>query len=177
MVTKEKFDEWLSTRPEYAYTVTQKGREGEMKYCFVMRDKKPEMYSSFVMDVKNYLAGKELVLVAENEVCQHVHQIAVTDVEQAPVGAADTSVTRLVVSFISKGEGIDDKTKDEFEKWLAMRERFTYSVTPWGREGEVEYCFRMTNISVREQEIFVKEVRGFLVDKELVLVSEYSKCK
>lgn len=177
LVTKEKFDEWLSNRPEYGYTITQKGREGEMKYCFVMRDKKPEMYSSFVMDVKNYLAGKELVLVTENEVCQHVHLVGTPVVEQAPVVAADTSIARLVVSFISKGEGIDDKTKEEFDKWLAMRERFTYSVTPWGREGEVNYCVRMTNISVREQEIFVKEVRGFLVDKELVLISEYAKCK
>lgn len=176
LVTKEKFDEWLSKRPEFPYVVTQKGREGEMKYCFLMRDKKPEMYSAFVADVKNYLAGKELVLVSENEVCQHVHQAAAPVVESAPVNEADSNVVRLVVSFISQGGGIDYKTKEEFEKWLGMREKFVYETTTWGREGEVNFCFRMTNISTREQDIFVKDVRTFLTDKPLVLVSEYSKC-
>jgi len=177
LVAKEKFDEWLSKRPEYPYIVTQKGREGEMKYCFLMRDKKPEQYSSFVTDVKNYLAGKELVLVTENEVCQHVHPIAGNAVEEAPTEVApDSNIVRLKVSFLSEGEGIDYKTKEEFEKWLAMREKFTYETTSWGRQGEVNYCFRMTNISTREQDIFVRDVRTFLVDKELVVVSEYAKC-
>lgn len=175
LVAKEKFDEWLSKRPEYPYVVTQKGREGEMKYCFLMEGKNEQARTAFVSDVKNYLAGKELVLVNEGVMCEHAHEKP-AEVTNPVEAAPDSNVVRLVVSFISKGEGIDYKTKEEFEKWLAMREKFTYETTNWGREGEVNYCFRMTGISTREQDIFVRDVRTFLTDKSLVLVSEYEKC-
>lgn len=175
LVTKEKFDEWLSKRADFPYFVTQKGREGEMKYCFMMTGKNSAQQAAFTNDVKAYLAGKELIFIDENAVCEHVH--VPHDTEVAPEAVvADTNVARLVVSFISKGEGIDNTTKEEFEKWLAMREKFVYETTIWGREGEVNFCFRMTNVSTREQDIFIKDVRTFMTDKELVLVSEYAKC-
>lgn len=88
----------------------------------------------------------------------------------------DTNVVRLVVSFISKGGGIDYETLKSFENWLAERPRFVYTKSNWGREGEVNLCFRMTNLSTREQEIFVRDVRTQLTDKDLVIVSEWAAC-
>lgn len=89
---------------------------------------------------------------------------------------SDTNVVRLVVSFISKGAGIDYETLKSFENWLAERPRFVYTKSHWGREGEVNLCFRMSNLSTREQEIFVRDVRTQLTDKDLVIVSEWADC-
>lgn len=89
---------------------------------------------------------------------------------------SDTNVVRLVVSFISKGAGIDYETLKSFESWLAERPRFAYTKSYWGREGEVNLCFRMTNLSTREQEIFVRDVRTQLTDKDLVIVTEWAVC-
>jgi len=83
---------------------------------------------------------------------------------------------RLVVSFISEGEGIDHTLKADFDKWLTKNQNVTWETTPWGREGEVDYCFRLSNMQTGEQEVFVQEVRAFLKDKKLVLVSEWTPC-
>ncbi len=88
------------------------------------------------------------------------------------------NIYRLTVSFISKGEGIDYKTQESFVKWLdAQPSHPNYDVTHWGREGETNYCLKLAELSTREQEIFVRDVRTQLTDKELVFVSEYAECK
>ncbi|MDQ3109576.1 MAG: hypothetical protein M3R17_06740 [Bacteroidota bacterium] len=94
--------------------------------------------------------------------------------------AADTAqnIYRLTISFISKGEGIDYKTQESFEKWLKEQPKHpAYEVTHWGREGETNYCLKLNELSTREQEIFVRDVRTQLTDKSLVFVSEYAMCK
>lgn len=94
--------------------------------------------------------------------------------------AADTGevIYRLTVSFISKGEGIDYKTQEAFENWLKDYPKHpAYEVTHWGREGEMNYCLKLNELSTREQEIFVRDVRTQLTDKPLVFVTEYAKCK
>ncbi len=171
---KADLDKWLSKHPDYPYIVTQKGREGETKYCFMMSGKNNADRTTFIRETKTFMSGKELVIVTENVICEHQH-LAVVE-EDAPIQIVDTNIVRLKVSFISKGEGIDYQTKEEFEKWLGMREKFVYEMRTWGREGEFTYCFRMTNVSTREQDIFVKDVRTFLTDKPLVVIEEMVKC-
>ena len=90
--------------------------------------------------------------------------------------ATDTNVVRLVVSFISKGEGIDETTRLEFEQWLLNYGGVTWEITSWGREGEKNYCFRLTNMDARRQEVFVRDVRTFMTDKPLVFVNEWAPC-
>lgn len=87
-------------------------------------------------------------------------------------------IYRLTVDFISKGEGIDMQTQESFVKWLdAQPSHPKYDVTHWGREGETNYCLKLSELSTREQEVFVRDVRTQLTDKELVFVTEYAKCK
>lgn len=104
-----------------------------------------------------------------------------TEVTTTVVAAtADTmqDYYRLTVSFISKGQGIDLAAEEAFVKWLKEQPKHpAYEVTSWGREGEKNYCLKLTELSTREQEIFVRDVRTQLTDKELVFVSEYAKCK
>lgn len=102
----------------------------------------------------------------------------VTTVVAAPAVDSGQAIYRLTVSFISKGEGIDYKTKESFENWLKDQpKRPSYEVTHWGREGETNYCLKLNELSTREQEIFVRDVRTQLTDKPLVFVSEYAACK
>lgn len=87
-------------------------------------------------------------------------------------------IYRLSISFISKGEGIDGNTQESFLKWvLAQPSHPKYDEYHWGREGEINYCFKLSELSTREQEIFVRDVRTQLTDKELVFVSEYALAK
>jgi hypothetical protein len=106
--------------------------------------------------------------------------VTTTVVVEDPAPAGDTvqELYRVTISFISKGEGIDLKTQESFENWLKEQPKHpAYEVTHWGREGETNYCLKLHELSTREQEIFVRDVRTQLTDKELVFVSEYAKCK
>lgn len=101
----------------------------------------------------------------------------VTTVVAPPVDTGKV-IYRLTISFISKGEGIDYKTQESFENWLKEQPKHpSYEVTHWGREGETNYCLKLNELSTREQEIFVRDVRTMLTDKPLVFVSEYAACK
>src|ERR1041385_9101480 len=108
---------------------------------------------------------------------------AVTTTVDAPTTttvAADSvqDIYRVTIAFISKEIGIDSKTQESFENWLKDYPKHpAYEVTHWGREGEMNYCLKLNELSTREQEIFVRDVRTQLTDKELVFVTEYAKCK
>ncbi len=106
--------------------------------------------------------------------------VTTTAVQNNPQPTVDTTQTiyRLTVSFISKGAGIDYKTEESFENWLKQQPKHpAYEKTHWGREGETNFCLKLDELSTREQDQFVKDVRTMLADKELVFVTEYSVCK
>ncbi|HEU4716291.1 MAG TPA: hypothetical protein VFU15_00575, partial [Bacteroidia bacterium] len=52
-----------------------------------------------------------------------------------------------------------------------------YVKTHWGREGETNYCLKLNELSTREQEIFVRDVRTMLANNDLVFVDEWAECK
>lgn len=88
---------------------------------------------------------------------------------------------RLVVSFISIGEGPDfnakaglDRIVSEWEKQkgkLLKQEQF-----PWGREGEVDYCFQLSELNVADQQSFVNEIKSSIGTSKLVQISENQPC-
>lgn len=89
----------------------------------------------------------------------------------------DTTLFRFVVSFYSKGEGIDYKSKDEFEKFLnSYPKKITFEPTAWGREGEVDYCLKLNELSAIEQTDFVRKAKELLSKSALVHVDENAKC-
>lgn len=84
---------------------------------------------------------------------------------------------RLVVSFYSKGEGIDSESKDAFNKLIdSNAKKIAYEPIRWGREGEVDYCLELKELSSAEQENFVKKVKELLNKSTLVHIKEYGKC-
>src|SRR2546430_1712134 len=84
---------------------------------------------------------------------------------------------RLVVSFYSEGGGVDMKTKDEFEKFLnSNAKKIAFEPTRWGREGETDYCLKLSELSSSEQADFVKKAKELLSKTKLVHFDENAKC-
>ena len=65
---------------------------------------------------------------------------------------SNSSVTyRLIVTFISKGEGTDSKKITAFLKYVETHpKKPAYKAIIWGRECEADYCFKLTEISLKK---------------------------
>lgn len=175
--THEKLDQWLAKHQDVKYEMVSWGREGEFDYVFDLTDRTAAGQRSVVSEITSVVGSNNDRVLVQEWVQPHVaRNTGIVPPDYTP--PQDTSNTaRLVVSFISKGEGIDHDTQKAFEDWLQQNySTATWEVTHWGREGEVNYCFRCANMDARHQEIFVRDVRTFLTGKELVLVSEYAPC-
>jgi hypothetical protein len=118
--------------------------------------------------------------VAKTNVDSSKTQTAVVisqDTMLAPPIDGNVQNYRFMVSFISKGEGIDEKTRETFEKWLQEQQRpLKWETFAWGREGEVDFCLKLDELSTRDQEKFIEQARIFLANKDLVIISENAPC-
>jgi hypothetical protein len=84
---------------------------------------------------------------------------------------------RVVISFASRGSGIDYTTQASFLKWVGeFTPHVNYEETHWGREGEVDYCLKLSELSTTDQERFVKEARTQLGNKDLIFIKENTPC-
>ena len=97
-----------------------------------------------------------------------------TPVAQDPAGNAikDSSLTkkavlaaqepyRLIVSFISIGSGINLAAREKLENHLQLNELLKMKNpeierNPWGREGEVDFCMKLSAFTPAEQEKLLK---------------------
>jgi len=90
--------------------------------------------------------------------------------------------TRLVVSFFSICCGIDDKAKEKLDTFIksyekAKRKQLTKSAVSWGREGEIDYCMKLSELSRKEQKRFIAKVRLLLKSSKLVHINENVACQ
>lgn len=177
---QKNFEKWLSKRTDVKYTVTHWGKEGEMDYCFLLNDKRAESQAQFVKEVRDFFGVNKKVQVNENVACSHKHltEAGLQNVVEATdngVKADSSNMARVVVSFISKGAGIDRKAQEKLDAWL--KERGTaYETKNWGREGETNYCFFLTGMQKQQQEKFVSDLKTFIGANEMVIVEEWGKC-
>ena len=124
--------------------------------------------------------------------CKNNHQTApeTAETKPAPVEAvipsedaappremAQPDTFRVVISFISIGEGTDPEGPAKVERVLKSWERrkgapATYTVQPWGREGESDYNFTLRGMSMSDQAEFVSQLQSALKDEKLILVTE-----
>jgi hypothetical protein len=80
---------------------------------------------------------------------------------------------RLVVSFISKGQGIDGKTMEKIDAYIAaFSPKPGYENCQWGREGESDYCFHLKELKHHEQKKFIEGLEKLITDKEMVQVKQ-----
>lgn len=80
---------------------------------------------------------------------------------------------RLVVSFISKGAGAKSNKREELINFVKKHKKQPkYTMIAWGREGETDFCFELTELNKKEQTKFVKSVKKMMKDSDLVIIYE-----
>ena len=89
---------------------------------------------------------------------------------------------RLVVSFYSICCGIDQRAKENLDAFLkgyekAKKKKLAKAEAHWGREGEIDYCMKLSEISRREQKKFISKVRLLLKSSKLVHINENAACQ
>ncbi|MFY0674698.1 MAG: hypothetical protein JXQ87_14965 [Bacteroidia bacterium] len=90
----------------------------------------------------------------------------------------NTDNSRFIVSFYSPGDGINRTAKQKFISFLENLEpSLSYNEVKWGREGEVDYCFALTEMKKADQDAFVKSVKELLAKADKVKFSENSPCR
>jgi hypothetical protein len=95
---------------------------------------------------------------------------------------AREQTSRLVVSFYSICCGIDHQAQENLDKFIkryekTKRKQLTKTAVPWGREGEVDYCLKLSELSPREQKRFIAKVRLLLKRSKLVHINEKVACQ
>ncbi len=93
--------------------------------------------------------------------------------------SADAPITyRLIVSYISKGAGTDGTKRTAFLSYVdghALKP--AYKTVTWGREGETDYCFNLSELSSKKDIIdFISEVRKIAAGSDMMNVSENAEC-
>ena len=104
--------------------------------------------------------------------------------ETAPVAATSAApetpiVYRLLVSFISKGAGPDSEKRTAFLAYVdAHPSKPAYKTVNWGREGEIDYCFNLSELSSKKDMIaFIESVRKIAAGSDRIIVNENAECQ
>lgn len=106
------------------------------------------------------------------------------NVRKAGDSKPDPIVTtyRLTVSFISIGGGIDYAAKQKYDAFVAdfgkrNKTKLAHETVGWGREGEVDYCFKLAELKDAQKSAFVTESKAMFVGNDLVKLKENASCR
>ena len=86
----------------------------------------------------------------------------------------------LVVSFFSRGQGVDSETHKSFKEFITPYDstgQITADKYHWGREGETDYCIRFVSLDAAKQQEFTTQAKAILARSTLVHVEENADCK
>ena len=92
---------------------------------------------------------------------------------------SDAPVTyRLIVSFISKGAGTDGEKRTAFLAYVnAHPKKPVYKTVVWGREGEADYCFNLSEFPSKKELItFIEDVKKIAAGSDMMNISENAEC-
>jgi len=88
----------------------------------------------------------------------------------------------LVVSFFSVAYGIDHKAKAALDNLIVEdtvnnKKRIIVEKTPWGREGEIDYCIDLQYLEKTSQTEFINKAKALLNSSKLVHIKENEPCR
>lgn len=85
---------------------------------------------------------------------------------------------RLIVSFISKGAGTDSEKRIAFLAYVVSHpKKPAYKTVIWGREGEADYCFTLSEFSSKKELIsFIEDIKKIAAGTDMVKISENAEC-
>lgn len=90
--------------------------------------------------------------------------------------------SRLVVSFYSICCGINHTAREKLDRFInnyekAKGKQLTKATVHWGKEGEIDYCFKLSELMPKEQKKFISKVKLVLRQSKLVHITENVACK
>jgi len=87
-----------------------------------------------------------------------------------------TTQFRLIISFISKGAGVDSKLNAAITAYASAHPKKPSSkIIYWGREGENDICFSLKELTKTEQSEFIAEIKKIVGASDMALLSENTK--
>ena len=87
---------------------------------------------------------------------------------------------RLVVSLISIGEGTDPEGMRLIERYVEdfgklSGKSLSYVLIPWGREGEVDCCFALNELTPALQAQFIEGLKERITGRNLLQINENAR--
>ncbi len=169
-----KVESYVNSHPKKpAFNVVENGKEGEKKMYFGLNELTEDERYAFVNEVNKLVTGEQMVKVdSKLPVRKKSASLTATGGGDTPVINPDTKY-RLIISFISKGAGIDQAANDKIKAYIEKHpKKPAYSVSPWGREGETDYLLTLKELSIAEQTVFVEEVKKLVSNADMVFFKE-----
>lgn len=101
--------------------------------------------------------------------------------DAAPPQALNDSI-RLTVSFYSPGSGINYLAARKLDSFITNYQSsnnvtVNYEKIPWGREGEVDYCFNLNSLGAKLSADFKAQVKKLLKDEDRINYKENEPCR
>jgi hypothetical protein len=141
--------------------------------------------------MKRYLFLLVIISVAFLYSCKCSKHCKKTDTENTttqvtPFNEGNTvvndSIYRVIVSFISLGEGTDARMKESFDSYIAQFEKdsnkkIIVDKYGWGREGEQDVCLKLKTFASAEQDKFVEGAKKLFGTSDRIIVIENAVCK
>ena len=92
------------------------------------------------------------------------------------------SLYRFTVSFISIGSGTDKNAKQQFMQFIEQfneknNVKVNAEIANWGREGETDYCLKLSELTKQQQNQFLTEAKEVLKNSALVRYEENCFCR
>lgn len=139
-----------------------------------------------VKEVKEYeeevIATDEKPVLVEPEI--ELESVKIIKEEPKVISSEESKeeLFSMVVSFFSRGAGIDFMVAREYESLVkkyetAHPEKFTAERVGWGREGELDYCIQFGDLNKNIAREFVNQSRVITDKTDLVHVKMDSECR
>jgi hypothetical protein len=89
---------------------------------------------------------------------------------------------RLVILFYSPGSGTDYKAINAYEDSIGsysarLGRNIDYEKTAWGREGETDFCLKLSELNADEQKEFIRMTHEYLKNAKHVNIYENQPCR
>lgn len=112
--------------------------------------------------------------------CKTTKNKSATSNSQTPEKNEQVSADRLCrvrVTFGSIASGINRESKIAFQQYVGNYEERTgkklaHEITLWGMEGERDYCFKLSELSKKEQQEFIEGLYALSKEKQQLFISE-----
>ncbi len=101
---------------------------------------------------------------------------------EAPPRAPELARYALVVTTVSIGQGTDPDARRKFETILDRFERdngvrLSVRSADWGKEGEEDYCYPLSEVPPAKAKALVQELRASFAGNEMLTIAEDAPCR